>query len=65
MFKPPPNDPYGITAEDLKIALRGCMAATPLFSKMAIPLFLEKFSTATGPAMVRQQTVHSNESRYS
>jgi hypothetical protein len=41
MFKPPPNDPYGITAEDLKIALRGCMAATPLFSKMAIPLFWE------------------------
>jgi DNA repair/transcription protein MET18/MMS19 len=54
MFKPPPNDPYGITAEDLKLALRGCMSATPLFSKTAIPLFLEKFSTATGVAMVNQ-----------
>ena len=53
MFKPPPNDPYGITAEDLKLALRSCMAATPHFSKMAIPLFLEKFATSTGVAMVR------------
>jgi len=52
-FKPPPNDPYGITAEDLKIALRGCMAASPFFAKMALPLFLEKFATATGASMVR------------
>lgn len=28
------------------------MAASPLFGKMAIPLFLEKFVTAVGPAMV-------------
>jgi DNA repair/transcription protein MET18/MMS19 len=57
MFKPPPNDPYGITAEDLKVALRQCMSASPLFAKMAIPLFLEKFSTAAGTAMVRTSTV--------
>jgi DNA repair/transcription protein MET18/MMS19 len=52
MFKPPPNDPYGITADDLKLALRGCMSASPHFAKAAIPLFLEKFSTATGAATV-------------
>ena len=51
-FRPPPNDPYGITADDLKIALRGCMSASPHFAKMAIPLFLEKFATATGLSMV-------------
>ncbi|WWC73452.1 uncharacterized protein I206_107422 [Kwoniella pini CBS 10737] len=50
-FRPPPNDPYGITAEDLKLALRGCMASSPYFARMAIPLFLEKFATLTGPSM--------------
>ena len=51
-FRPPPNDPYGITADDLKTALRRCMSASPHFAKMALPLFLEKFATATGPSMV-------------
>ncbi|ODO00637.1 DNA repair/transcription protein MET18/MMS19 [Cryptococcus wingfieldii CBS 7118] len=50
-FRPPPNDPYGITADDLKVALRGCLAASPYFAKMALPLFLEKFATATGATM--------------
>lgn len=59
MFRPPPNDPYGITAEDLKAALRGCMSASPLFAKQAIPLFLEKFSTAAGPAMVNTYVARS------
>lgn len=51
-FKPPPNDPYGITADDLKLALRSCMSASPYFAPMAIPLFLEKFATAVGQSMV-------------
>ncbi|EAL20722.1 hypothetical protein CNBE0870 [Cryptococcus deneoformans B-3501A] len=50
-FRPPPNDPYGITADDLKLALRECMASNPYFAKMALPLFLEKFATATGATM--------------
>ncbi|KAL1408286.1 hypothetical protein Q8F55_005092 [Vanrija albida] len=50
-FRPPPNDPYGITADDLKNALRACMAASPYFAKAAIPLFLEKFITAAGPTL--------------
>ncbi|TXT13309.1 hypothetical protein VHUM_00676 [Vanrija humicola] len=50
-FRPPPNDPYGITADDLKLALRACMAASPYFAKAAIPLFLEKFVTAAGPTL--------------
>lgn len=51
-FRPPPNDPYGITADDLKEALRKCLAAAPHFAKLALPLFLEKFATAVGANMV-------------
>ncbi|KIY65117.1 ARM repeat-containing protein [Cylindrobasidium torrendii FP15055 ss-10] len=51
-FRPPPNDPYGITTDDLKAALRGCLTATPEFGRMAIPLFLEKL-TAGSPATKR------------
>lgn len=51
-FRPPPNDPYGITADDLKMALRNCMSSSPYFAKAALPLFLEKYPTSSGPAMV-------------
>lgn len=48
-FRPPPNDPFGITAEDLKLELRNCMIASPLFGPYAMPLLLEKLgSTSTG-----------------
>ncbi|KAI8372565.1 Dos2-interacting transcription regulator of RNA-Pol-II-domain-containing protein [Choanephora cucurbitarum] len=49
-FRPPPNDPYGITAEDLKIALRECISSTPYFAKFALPLILEKLSSTSGSA---------------
>ncbi|KAI8971461.1 Dos2-interacting transcription regulator of RNA-Pol-II-domain-containing protein [Mycotypha africana] len=49
-FKPPPGNPYGITAEDLKASLRMCMASTPLFAKFALPLILEKLSSTAGSA---------------
>ncbi|KAF8661259.1 hypothetical protein AX16_001362 [Volvariella volvacea WC 439] len=51
-FRPPPNDPYGISTDDLRHALRGCMAASPLFGPLAIPLYLEKL-TAGSPAIKR------------
>lgn len=47
-FRPPPDDPYGITAEDLKKSLRSCLSATPRFGPLAIPLFLEKLSAGSG-----------------
>ncbi|KAG8685984.1 hypothetical protein FRC09_014429 [Ceratobasidium sp. 395] len=47
-FKPPPNNPYGITAEDLKSSLRECLSASPRFGPLALPFFLEKLS-ATSP----------------
>ncbi|KJA28181.1 hypothetical protein HYPSUDRAFT_130307 [Hypholoma sublateritium FD-334 SS-4] len=46
-FRPPPNDKYGITTEDLRMALRGCLGATPAFGPLAIPVFLEKISAGS------------------
>jgi DNA repair/transcription protein MET18/MMS19 len=31
------------------------MSASPYFAKLALPLFLEKFTTAAGPSMVSNQ----------
>ncbi|KAL0953388.1 hypothetical protein HGRIS_004627 [Hohenbuehelia grisea] len=51
-FRPPPDDPYGITTEDLQDRLRQCLSATPGFGPLAIPVFLEKL-TAGSPATKR------------
>lgn len=51
-FRPPPNDPYRISADDLKVALRGVLSATPAFAGVALPLFLDKFQTSSGQTMV-------------
>ncbi|KAJ9107913.1 hypothetical protein QFC19_002656 [Naganishia cerealis] len=47
-FRPPPDDPYGITSDDLKMALRKCMASTPRFAPLAMPVFLEKLAPSLG-----------------
>ncbi|KAI7830250.1 Dos2-interacting transcription regulator of RNA-Pol-II-domain-containing protein, partial [Gamsiella multidivaricata] len=49
-FRPPPDDPYGITSEHLKIGLRECLSSTPYFAKFALPLLLEKLSSSSGSA---------------
>ncbi|KAF9362709.1 hypothetical protein BGX34_005646 [Mortierella sp. NVP85] len=49
-FRPPPDDPYGITSDHLKIGLRDCLSATPYFAKFALPLLLEKLSSSSGSA---------------
>jgi len=41
-FKPPPDDPYGITAQDLKDRLRDCIAANSNFAPYAFPQLLDK-----------------------
>ncbi|KAH9976079.1 Dos2-interacting transcription regulator of RNA-Pol-II-domain-containing protein [Russula compacta] len=46
-FRPPPNDPYGITAKDLKDALRSSLSASPLFGNLSIPLFLDKINAGS------------------
>ncbi|XP_038070690.1 MMS19 nucleotide excision repair protein homolog [Patiria miniata] len=44
-FKPPTNDPHGITTELLVGGLRGCLAATPKFAEFCLPLLMEKLSS--------------------
>ncbi|KAI5995445.1 ARM repeat-containing protein [Pisolithus albus] len=38
-FRPPPNDPYGISADDLKSSLLPCLSATPAFGRLGVPSF--------------------------
>ncbi|GAA5964949.1 hypothetical protein JCM21900_001908 [Sporobolomyces salmonicolor] len=56
-FTPPPDDPYGITSDDLIVALRGCLSATPHFGKLALPLFLDKMQAASEKA--KRQTLQA------
>ena len=46
-FKPPPDDPYGITAQDLKIRLRDCIAANSHFAPFAFPALLDKLDSTS------------------
>ena len=46
-FRPPPDDPYGITAQDLKARLRACLASTPLFASSAFPALLDKLDSTS------------------
>ncbi|KAJ8481644.1 hypothetical protein ONZ51_g5860 [Trametes cubensis] len=56
-FRPPPNDPYGITTDELKNALRACLHATPAFGPLAIPLFLEKLTA--GSPVTKKDTLET------
>ena len=46
-FKPPPDDPYGITAQDLKDRLRECIAANSNFAPYAFPALLDKLDSTS------------------
>ena len=47
-FRPPPNDPYGITAQDLKDRLRECLAAIGALAPYTFPNMLDRLdSTST------------------
>lgn len=52
-FKPPPGDPYGITAQDLKDRLRDCIAATSDFAPYAFPALLDKLDSSSMNTKVR------------
>jgi DNA repair/transcription protein MET18/MMS19 len=41
-FRPRPNDPIGITADDLKSRLRSCIAATSAFAPWSFSFLIEK-----------------------
>lgn len=44
-FKPPPDDPYGITAQDLKDRLRDCIASNSELAAYSIPALLDKLDS--------------------
>ncbi|KAK5174391.1 uncharacterized protein LTR77_001471 [Saxophila tyrrhenica] len=46
-FKPPPDDPYGISAQDLKDRLRDCIAANSQFAPFAFPALLDKLDSTS------------------
>ncbi len=46
-FKPPPDDPYGITSQDLKDRLRDCIAANSQFAPFAFPALLDKLDSTS------------------
>ncbi|KAF2099568.1 ARM repeat-containing protein [Rhizodiscina lignyota] len=46
-FRPPPNDPYGITAQDLKDRLRHCIAASADLAPYAFPALLDKLDSTS------------------
>ncbi|GAA5902120.1 hypothetical protein JCM8208_002481 [Rhodotorula glutinis] len=56
-FTPPPDDPYGISSDDLIVALRDCLSATPLFGRLAPPLFYDKMQAASEKA--KRQTMQA------
>ncbi|KAG7492628.1 hypothetical protein MATL_G00016300 [Megalops atlanticus] len=41
-FTPPPNDPHGITQEELILSLRAVLTGTPQFAEFLLPLIIEK-----------------------
>ena len=64
-FRPPPNDPYGITAQDLKDRLQDCISANSLFAPHAVPSLLDKLDSTSPNVKVRVDKattlIHSND----
>lgn len=52
-FKPPPDNPYGITAQDLKNRLKDCVAASSDFAPYAFPALLDKLDSSSMNTKVR------------
>ncbi|KDO29633.1 hypothetical protein SPRG_05586 [Saprolegnia parasitica CBS 223.65] len=52
-FRPPPNDPYGITSEDLVLALRSVFVGHDSLAKHVLPMVLDKLSRTTVVEMTK------------
>jgi DNA repair/transcription protein MET18/MMS19 len=46
-FRPPPNDPYGITAQDLKDRLRDSISSSSVLAPYALPNLLDKLDSTS------------------
>lgn len=64
-FRPPPNDPYGISAQDLKDRLRECISSTGFFAPYAFPALLDKLdSTSMNTKRDVLQALHDSVANY-
>ncbi|XP_034049423.1 MMS19 nucleotide excision repair protein homolog isoform X2 [Thalassophryne amazonica] len=64
-FSPPPNDPHGITREELVLALRAVLAGTPRFAEFLLPLIVEKLDSDVQNAKLDSlQTLTASVSGY-
>lgn len=64
-FSPPPNDPHGITKEELILALRAILAGTPKFAEFLLPLIIEKVDSDVQSAKLDSlQTLAASVSQY-
>ncbi|XP_054623207.1 MMS19 nucleotide excision repair protein homolog isoform X2 [Dunckerocampus dactyliophorus] len=64
-FSPPPNDPHGITKEELIQALRDVLTGTPKFAEFLLPLIIEKLDSDVQNAKLDSlQTLTACVSRY-
>jgi DNA repair/transcription protein MET18/MMS19 len=54
-FRPPPNDPYGITAQDLKDRLRDCISSSSVLAPYALPNLLDKLDSTSPVVKVSGQ----------
>ncbi|XP_031604746.1 MMS19 nucleotide excision repair protein homolog isoform X2 [Oreochromis aureus] len=64
-FSPPPNDPHGITREELVQALRAVLTGTPKFAEFLLPLLIEKLDSDVQSAKLDSlQTLAACVSQY-
>jgi DNA repair/transcription protein MET18/MMS19 len=54
-FRPPPNDPYGITAQDLKDRLRDCISSSSILAPYFLPNLLDKLDSTSPVVKVSDQ----------
>ncbi|XP_044035468.1 MMS19 nucleotide excision repair protein homolog isoform X1 [Siniperca chuatsi] len=64
-FTPPPNDPHGITKEELIQTLRDVLTGTPRFAEFLLPLIIEKLDSDVQSAKLDSlQTLTACVSQY-
>ncbi|XP_068438779.1 MMS19 nucleotide excision repair protein homolog [Clinocottus analis] len=64
-FTPPPNDPHGITREELIQTLRDVLTGTPRFAEFLLPLIIEKLDSDVQSAKLDSlQTLTVGASHY-
>lgn len=51
-FVPPSHDPLSVSTEDLVLALRRCLACTPAWAHLLVPLLLEKMESSLTAAKI-------------